>query len=122
MTLRRTNALDDLVGQIKQHVTDHDVLLSHFLAGTTTNYYEQLLKQAVEELMMIPARRVLEDLPVMEDADEAHAAIAEIAKTLSSLVDKTPEEVHQEMVARVQKFPFQDVQQSTALRKVNRLN
>ncbi len=122
MATHESLALSDLIDEIKQQTTDHDTLMTHFRAGTMTTYYEQLIKRAVEELMMIPARRVLKDLPMVDDADEAQSAIAEIAMALATLVDKSPDDVHTDLMARVQKFPFQDVQQSTALRKVNRLN
>lgn len=114
--------LDDLVTHLETRVGDFSAVTGHFQAGTLDKYYDDLKSQAVTDLLLIPARRLAQDLTVTDDADTVQNAVEKIASLLSTLVDKTPSEVQQDIMTCVHKFPFDDVRQATYLKQHNKLN
>jgi hypothetical protein len=114
--------LDDLIVQLEARVNDFSSLTTHFQAGTLDALYDNMKRQAVTDLLLIPARRLAQDLTVTDDVDTVQVAVEKIASLLSALVDKTPTEVQQDIMACVHKFPFDDVRQATYLKQHNKLN
>lgn len=115
-------SLDALVSHLEVQVADFNAVTDHFKAGTLNKYYDELKQQAVTDLLLIPARRLAQDLTVGDDVESVQSAVETIASLLSTLVDKSPKEVQQDIMACVQQFPFEDVRQATYLKQHNKLN
>lgn len=114
--------LDDLVGKVEAQVSDFGSMASRFQAGSLDTYYDSLKQQTVTDLLLIPARRLAQNMEVTDDADTVQEAVEKIAYLLSTLVDKTSTEVQRDIMSCVQKFPFEDVRQATFLKHTNKLN
>jgi hypothetical protein len=114
--------LDDLVVKVEAQVSDFGSIADRFQAGSLDTYYDTLKQQTVTDLLLIPARRLAQQLEVTDDTDTVQQAVEKIAYLLSTLVDKTSKEVQQDIMSCVQKFPFEDVRQATFLKHNNKLN
>lgn len=114
--------LDALIAHLETQVADFNAVTDHFKAGTLDNYYNDLKQQAVTDLLLILARRLVQDLSVGDDVESVQNTVEPIASLLSTLVDNSPKEVQQDIMSCVQRFPFEDVCQATYLKQHNKLN
>jgi len=122
ITKEKHLTLDHLLVTMEAHSTNFPMLVDRFRAGTLESLYIELRDYAVEELLMLPLRRMMKDLPLVDDADTANGAVLSIAKMLSDMSGKQMFEVHADMMEAVHLFPTDDIQQAYACQANNRLN
>lgn len=114
--------LDYLLTTIEARSTDFNVLVDSFQAGKLDALYTELRDYAVQELLMLPIRRMMKGLPLTDDAETANGVVGTIAQMLADMSGKQTAEVHTDMMEAVHRFPADDIRQASTLKMANRLN
>lgn len=112
----------ELISHTEQLTKDIDVVYDHYKNGTLDKFYTDMLDQTVETLMLMPMRRQLKNLPMVDEPESISIAVAEIAEMIAVMCGKPSTQVQQDLMTVVHKFPADDVRQSTYLRQNNLLN
>jgi len=112
----------DIVNKVQEIALDVNKYYLHMTDNTVDAYYQEVLTQVVTDMAVLPLERVLADVGPIEDANEIQDGFVKIIYTLSDLFGKDPKQVSIDLSLVLNKFPLNDVRQSTFLRHKGRLN
>jgi hypothetical protein len=114
--------VQELIDHVDTVLLSYQSVLQHARAGTIDTLYHSTIKCVVDEMMMMPSRRVDLKMEVVEEQQKVTEGMATITNILAAMCDRTLTEVTEDVAKVIGEFPQQDVITATQLRRTNMLN
>lgn len=114
--------VDDLITKIRHLTLDGHTYYTHLKTNTLDTYYRTLLQTIIFDFTNIPVTRNVVGLDPIEDAKYIEHSFHIIADIVSSVFDKSQEEVEKDLLQAIDKFPTDDARLAHYYRLTNNLH
>lgn len=116
------NNLVNIIEDLTDQLLAYELIIQHLRSGTIDQYYDDVLDKILLRITQYPRERYVEGLDVQIDSEDMENSFIIIVESLMSAFNKQKQQVMNDVIEAMDKFPADDVRMALLLKSERRLH